>query len=34
MEGTGSKGGEVQFHVKCFYVWATEREALSASHGR
>ena len=31
MEGTSLKGGKVQFHVQCFYVWATEREALSAS---
>lgn len=22
MEGVGIKGDEVQFHVKCFYVWA------------
>lgn len=28
MEGTGFKGGEVQFHVKCFFIWATEREAI------
>jgi hypothetical protein len=31
MEGVAFKGGEVQFHVKCFYVWTTEREALGAT---
>jgi hypothetical protein len=32
MEGVGIKGDEVQFHVKCFYVWAAERTNLSDSH--
>lgn len=34
MEGVGFKGSAVQFHVKCFYVWTTEREALSVSRER
>ena len=25
MEGVGVKGDEVEFHVKCFYVWVSER---------
>lgn len=29
MEGVRVKGGEVQFHVKCFYIWTAE--ALSAN---
>ena len=31
MEGGGVRGDEVHFHVKCFYVWAAERD-LSGSH--
>ena len=34
MEGVGLKGSEVKFHVKCFYVWVTERGALSVSPER
>lgn len=25
MEGVGTEGGGVQLHVKCFYMWETER---------
>ena len=31
IEGQGDKDGEVRFHVRCFHVWVTEREALSVS---
>jgi hypothetical protein len=31
MEGVGIKGDEVEFHVKCFYVWVAERTDLSDS---
>lgn len=31
MEGVTIKGDTVHFHVKCFYVWAAERD-LSGSH--
>ena len=31
MGGVGIKGDEVQFHVKCFYVWAAEQTDLSFS---
>jgi hypothetical protein len=27
MEGVGSKGGGVQFHVRCFHLWDSERQA-------
>ena len=29
MEGIGSKGNEVRFHVKCFYIWASETFSFS-----
>jgi hypothetical protein len=29
MEGVGIRGDEVQFHVKCFYVWVAEPTDLS-----
>jgi len=29
MEGVAIKGEAVQFHVKCFYVWAAEQTDLS-----
>ncbi len=28
-EGTGSDGGELRFHVACFYVWEVERLVLA-----
>jgi hypothetical protein len=32
MEGASIKGGTIQFHVKCFYVWLAELAELSNSN--
>jgi len=31
MEGVGTNGERLHFHVKCFYVWAVERLSMDAS---
>jgi hypothetical protein len=31
MEGVGINGDEVEFHVKCFYVWVAERTDWNVS---
>jgi hypothetical protein len=28
MEGIGTAGGGVQFHVACFYLWDSERQVI------